>query len=323
MGMGTAGAVLDAIARMRRAEREMARNRPGRVRPPRRRDGGVPDRLPFPCFFLCDTCGRLEEGPSDDPMRRDGNDGGAPGPCPACNATAWVDLRRQSNALAYREAEMMDSSQRNEQSRRRRLWIGGITSTAVTTAVVLWGITLADLGGAALRGMVIVVFPVVWVAASLGVRLLTRRSRTTPSRPQRWRHPLPRARAPRRRRVQGMVRGDASLCAPLSQQPCIGWVVQIWSDGVQLLDEQHHVALGIAGEAFEADSVRLELVAREHEPRPGDEAFARFLQRRGLSPHVPSLRVREALLVPGAIAEVEPGDPEGLVLSASARALAA
>jgi hypothetical protein len=46
---------------------------------------------------------------------------------------------------------------------------------------------------------------------------------------------------------------------------------------------------------------------------------------RGLSPHTPSLRVREACLVPGAVVEVRPRDPAkgGLVLGPSTHALAA
>jgi hypothetical protein len=86
MGAGTAGAVLDAIARMRRAERELARPRRVHVRPLRKRESGIPDRLPFPCFFLCSECGRLEEGTTGDPMRRSSDDQSEPGACPGCNA---------------------------------------------------------------------------------------------------------------------------------------------------------------------------------------------------------------------------------------------
>ena len=129
MGAGTAGAVLDAIARMRRAERELARpRRIMRARPSRRHGGSLPDRLPFPCYFLCDACGRLEEGTRTDPMRRDGEDGDAPGPCPACNAKAWIDLRRESLALAHREVEAVERRMHDERSHGRSLWIGAASS---------------------------------------------------------------------------------------------------------------------------------------------------------------------------------------------------
>lgn len=326
MGSGTAGAVLDAIARMRRAERELARpRRIVRVRPPRTHEGGTPDRLPFPCFFLCDTCGRLEEGPSGDPMRRDGEDGETPGPCPACKANAWIDLRRQSTALAHRESEAMDSRRHDEEGWHLSLWSGAATSTVVTSTLVLWTTTFGDLAGWVTRGMAMLTFMVVWLVTSVGLRRLTRRSLPARTRPRRWRYPLPRPGSRTHRSARGVATGDASLRAPLSQTPCLGWSVQLWSDDGLLLDEQHHVAFTVDRKAFEPDSVRLELEAQELEPRDGDEAFLRFLQRRGLSPHVRSLRVREACLVPGAAVEVQPGDPAkgGLVLSTTVAALAA
>jgi len=321
MGSGTAGAVLDAIARMRRAERELSRRpRIGHVRALPRRDGGAPDRLPFPCFFLCDGCGRLEEGTSNDPMRREGDDDRAPGPCPACHATAWVDLRRQSTALAYREAETMDVRRRAESGDHRSLWLGAATTTAVTTALVLWQPVLIEI-----PAVVMLVFIATWLAASRGVAALARRARPTGAQRPRWRRPVVGSGGSERASVRGTAKGDASLRAPLSQAPCLGWSLQVWSDDVQLLDEQHHVAFAIDGETFEPDSVRLELETRELVVRPDDQAFARFLQRRGLSPHDPSLRVREAYLVPGAVVEVQPRDPVkgGLVLGPSMHALAA
>jgi hypothetical protein len=329
MGSGTAGAVLDAISRMRRAERELARHRVARprfrdLRAVPRRDGGAPDRLPFACFFLCNACGRLEEGSSANPMRRDGADGDAPGACPACNAKAWIDLRSESLALAYRESELMDSRRHDEEGWHFSLWIGAATSTAVTSALVLWTTAFGDLAGM-MRGMVMLVFIVTWLATSVVLRRLTRRSLPVQARPRRWRHPLLHQGGPRRRSVWGAATGDASLRAPLSQTPCLGWSLQVWNDDGPLLDEQLHVELLVEGEAFEPDSVRLELEARELQPRDGDEAFARFLQCRGLTPHDPSLRVREACLVPGTVVEVKPFDPVkgGLVLGASTRALAA
>lgn len=316
MGMGTAGAVLDAIARMRRAERELARpRRNAHLRHRRSHEGGAPDRLPFPCFFLCDACGRLEAASTADPMRRDGESGDAPGPCPACRAQVWIDLRSESVARAHREADAQARRARDDADLRRTVWIGAAIALLAGSAAVPW--TSWVLG---LDWFVLAMLPAGWLVATLAVAALARRMRPVPNRPRRWRSALPRPHGPMRRSVRGRVEGEASLRAPLSHTPCLGWSVQVWSDDGLLLDEQQHAALTVDGDAFEPDSVRLELAARE--PTPSDETFARFLQRRGLSPHDESLRVREAVLVPGAAVAVEGRRPVP-VLRASARAPAA
>lgn len=325
MGMGTAGAVLDAMARMRRAERELARPRGlVRGRSHRNDEERMADRLPFPCFFLCDACGRLEEGSSSDPMRRDGDIARPPRACPACKATAWIDLRQQGIALAYREAESVAVLRHDEKGYVRSFWIGGVTSAAVTTVAILCGM-VAGLTGAPLRGLTMVLFMVTWIATSVGLRRLSRRGRPAQARPRRWRRPLPLPRGVPRRSAHGLVLGEASLQAPLSGEACLGWSVRVWSDHGLLLDDQRHGALAVEGEAFERDSLLLELAGREQSPADGDEAFVRFMQCRGLSPHDPSLRVREAVLLPGAMVDVRPRAPEGgsVVLSTGTRALAA
>lgn len=315
MSMGTAGAVFDAIARMRRAQRELARPRPGHVRPPRSREGGAPDRLPFPCFFLCSACGWLEEGIAGDPMRRLADDEVPSSPCPACHASAWVDLRRQSTALAYREAEALDHRRRVDAGRNHGVWIGALTSAAVTCGLMLAGPGLVVAGEA-----VVALFVATWVVTWLAVRALVRRARPGRARPRRWRLPLPHPLARRHRAVRGTVEGDASLRAPLSQAPCLGWTLQVWSRDELLLDEQHHTALVVDGEAFAPDSVVLALASQEQRPEVGDPAFARFLQRRGLSSHDPALRVREACLVAGTAVALGSDDPAkaDLVLRACA-----
>jgi len=256
-----------------------------------------------------------EEGVTGDPMRRTTDDGAAPGPCPACRATAWVDLRRQSTALAYREAESMDGRGRDDASRGHGLWIGALTSMAVTCGLMLGGP-----GFVVPAEAVVSLFAATWVGTSLAVRALLRRVRPSHARPRRWRHALPRPLDRRRRSVRGAVQGDACLLAPLSQTPCLGWTVQVWSRDELLLDEQHHAALTVEGEALEPDSVVLALAPQELRPEAGDRAFARFLQRRGLSPHDPALRVREACLVAGTAVELAPREPATaeLVLRASA-----
>jgi hypothetical protein len=248
-------------------------------------------------------------------MRRSSDDQSEPGACPGCNAKAWVDLGQESTALAYREAEAMDRRQHEEKGHRRGFWIGAVATTAMASALVLWEPALAEQGG-----VVMLVFVFTWLLTALAVEAIVRRSRPGRARPRRWRHPLPpRLRSPGRRSVSGVAQGDALLNAPLSQEPCLGWTVQVWSDETLLLDEQHHAGFVVDGEAFGPDSVVLELASRELRPQVEDERFARFLQRRGLSLLDPSLRVREACLVPCAVVSVMPGDPVkgDLVLSAS------
>jgi hypothetical protein len=275
------------------------------VRPPRSREGGAPDRLPFPCFFLCGGCGWLEEGIDGDPMRRLADDETAPSsPCPACHTRAWVDLRRQSTALAYREAEALDHRRRADAGRGHGVWIGALTSATVTC-----GLMLVGPGFVVAAEAVVALFVATWVVTGLAVRALVRRAWPGRARPQRWRLPLPRPLARRRRAVRGAVQGEACLLAPLSQVPCLGWTVQVWSRDELLLDEQHHAALVVDGEALAPDSVVLALASQELRPAVGDPAFARFLQRRGLAPHEPALRVREAYLVAGTAVTLGSDDP--------------
>lgn len=308
--MSGAGAVLDAIARMRRAEREMARSRAGRPRPRRTNSAGIPDRLPYPCFFLCGDCGWLEEGATAHPHRRDGDQLAEPGPCPACQAKAWVDLRRQSTALAYREAEAMDGRMLDDTGRREGVWLGGLSGVTLATSLVL-----AEPGLAELPSLVLITFFGTWLATAVLVSTIRRRARPGRARPRRWRRPRP-SHEVRLGPVEGTAVGEPVLHAPMSHTPCLGWAVQVRNEEGLLLDEQHHAELEIDGKRFAADSIALDLGLRELHVKPGDEAFGRFMRRRGLSPHDASLRVYVALLESGTAVALAPRSAAqgGLVL---------
>jgi hypothetical protein len=296
MGAGTAGAVLDAIARMRQIERQMARPRVrSHLRFPRRRED-VCDRLPFPCFFLCGDCGWLEEGTTGHPLRREADDGSEPGgPCPACQAKAWVDLRHQSIALAYREAEAIDHTLVDDRGWHRGVWIGGLASMSIIAAAV-WLVPALT----SLDVLLLVPFVGMWLAVALAVAALSRHTRPGRARPRRWRRALPRPRAPgvSRGASHGTVEGDPGLLAPLGRVPCLGWALQVWNDEGLLLDEQQHAAFVLNGQTHPPDSVALDLPLRD-ELAARDQELYRFMQRRGLSPHDVSLRVYAAYLVPG------------------------
>lgn len=275
----------------------MARRRLSRSQlvAPKSRDCDTPDRLPYPCYYLCSDCGWLQSGRTGDPMRHD-REPVPPGPCASCSATAWVDLARQSTALAYREAEALDEDMADDRSWGRSVLLGSVLGAATTAAVA-----------AAFPQTVDAVGPL--SAAGFGVGSLVtalardffRRTRSGRARPRRWRRPLPRPEVDSRVEsvVHGVVEGECSLAAPLSGEPCLGWAVHVWNDEGLLLDEQSHGAFSVEGRAFEQDTVTLDLARRgvlradAHDP-----AFVRFMRRRGLSPHDSSLRIYEAHLRP-------------------------
>jgi len=315
-----AGAVLDAISRMRRANREMARRRMSRVvRPPKSRQCDTPDRLPYPCYFLCTDCGRLEDGLTGDPMRRD-ESMGEPGACPHCRAHAWVELGKQSVALAYREAEATDDDMHDDDGRVHGFALG-MSTFVLALGVATW------LAPTTAVGPVIALSLVLSLLVNRSHRALNRRARPGRARARRWRRPVPRPRtASAVRRVHhGVVEGDAVLRTPLGQEPCVGWVVKVWRDDELLLDEQCHADLEVDGERFESDTVTLDLAPRSIlHPKADDEAFVRFMRRRGLSPHDGSLRIYEGRLLCGApVALRQHRSPQGAgpVLTQAPRAL--
>lgn len=275
----------------------MARRRLSRklVRP-KSRDCDTPDRLPYPCYYLCSDCGWLEEGRVGDPMRHD-REPVAPGTCPSCSATAWVDLGLRSMALGYREAEALDEDMADDRSWGRSVTLGALLGAATTAALatvfplaldVVGPLTAAGIGVGAL-GTVI-------------ARAIGRHTRSGRARPRRWRRPLPRpdATSPVEGTLLGVVEGECSLTAPLTGEPCLGWAVHVWNDEGLLLDEQSHGAFTIEGREHQADTVTLDLARRGVLHRTAtDPAFVRFMQRRGLSPHDSSLRIYEAHLKPG------------------------
>ncbi len=279
----------------------MARSRAGRPRPLRTNSVTIPDRLPYPCFFLCGDCGWLEDGSRGDPLRRDSDELAAPGPCPSCQAKAWVDLGRQSTALAYREAEALDGRLHDETGRNGGVMLGGLAGIAVAAWMVVLDPLLAEF-----PSLMVAVFFGTWLATALGVNAIVRRVRPGRARPRRWRRPLPRTSTTPLRAAHGLVEGEPVLHAPLGHEPCLGWEVRVYNDEGLLLDEQRHAALTIDGHAFAPDSIALDLTRHELRPTAIDDGLAQFLRRRGLSPHDATLRITLAHLVPGTAVALEP-----------------
>ncbi|MEX1364348.1 MAG: hypothetical protein AB1Z98_14575 [Nannocystaceae bacterium] len=302
----------------------MARRRVSRrLTRPKSRDCVTPDRLPHPCYYLCSECGWLQDGRVGDPHRSTAGPT-APGACPSCSETAWVDLGLHSTALGYLEAEAAGREIVDDRSLGRASVLGlGIA------AAVIAGLSLRfpDLPGNEL------LMPLIGMATALAVaftittvRRALRRSR---ARARRWRRPLPQPLSGSRTAgvTHGVVDGEATRRTPLGGEPCVGWAIQVWSDEGLLLDEQSHAELTIEGQHFEADTVTLDLACRHRlQPNTSDPAFVRFMQRRGLSPHDLGLRIYEAHLRPGVpVALVRNETPRGSspVLSQAPRDLAA
>lgn len=318
--------VQDAIARMRQANRAMTRTRISRrdirLNLPHHHDH-VSDNLPYACYFLCDACGWLEDGPTaGDPMRSD-RDSAEPGPCPSCHGKSWIDLRKESLALAYRESEAFGGQLLAARGRRFGLWGGAIVSTA---ALVTMAAYFPEAMGSPAATMT--AFVLVWTLIGTSIAALVRRARPGRARPRRWRRPLSRSTMTNARGsdVQGVVEGEAKLQTPLGRDQCVAWSVQVWNDDGQLLDEQHHAALTVDGVDLPSDSVALDLVPRRQlHPAANDEGFVRFMARRGLSPHDSSLRIYESHLVPGVPVTLHRSgglDHAKLVLCQAPRALA-
>lgn len=317
----------------------MARTRVSRrdVRLCHTRHSDIPDRLPYPCYFLCGECGWLEDGPVAHPLRSVADEAHEPGPCPSCQAKSWVDLRKQTIAQTYREAEVLDATMRNDRARRYGLWLGA------SFGVVTLGGVVAELPRPPeLLGLPVpLVLPVLlglglvaWLITGTAIAAIIRRVQPGRAGRCRWRRALPRPiavsggnravadRAP----VEGVVEGETVLQTPLGREPCVAWAVQVWSGDHLLLDEQHHAPLTIDGVRVPSDTVGLDFATRRQRyPSGNDEAFQRFMAQRGLSPHDSSLRIYESHLVSGVPAALHRGrgrDSGGLVLSQAPRALA-
>lgn len=270
------------------------------VSPPKSRRCDTPDRLPHPCDVVCAECGRLETvvPASGDPMRRSTSTQPL-GSCPHCHARSWVDVGLQSVALAYQEFEATECELHESACRRRGWWVGLSVGLLYIYCVMMHVQLPVHIAAGDMLPLLSLAFG--WMAYR-GATAVHRRTRPGRARPRRWRRPSPRPMPEggvgRVRKT--MVEGHAGLRTPLGDEPCVGWVVRVWSGGDLLLDEQRHGPLEIDGEPVEPDTLTLDLAVRTVPvPAPTDPAFVRFMRQRGLSPHDEGLRIAAARLLPG------------------------
>lgn len=292
MGAGTAGAVFDAIARMKRDMPKFGRQRSS-VRP---HELGVgPKKEPFDCMFLCDACGYLCD---TDP------------PCPSCGRSEWIDLDYWGLAEALRAREEEERKNPSPQVK----WQVRLASLATGSAV---GVGCA--AGLALAGVVALGWPALLgfgagataLTHGLGRRrigwsLMARRVQ----RPTRWRLPLPlpAADAQVAERVVGHPEPRGPLLrAPFSGRPCLGYELGVLFDApndawppIWVLREMRSCAFEVAGRVVDADAVSLALpIAPITAPAMTEAEHQRFLRERGLFLADGAFDLFEAIIEPG------------------------
>lgn len=305
MGMGTAGAVFDALARLRRDMPKFGSKRSS-VRP--HELGGGPKKESFDCMFLCDACGYLCD---TDP------------PCPSCGRTEWIDLDYWGLAEALRARE--------EDERRHPpadiTWRVRLTSIA---AGLLFGVLCS--AGLELSGLLAFDWPALLGLGAGGAAMthgLGRRQiawgmlARQVQRPTRWRLPLPLPApdAGAGERLVGHVEPRGPLLqAPFSGRPCVGYQIAVMFDApndawppLWVLDEMRSCAFEVQGRAIAADRVSL-VGPIEHIIRPfmTETERQRFLRVRGLFLADGQFDLFESIIEPGQACELLwPNAPAG------------
>lgn len=298
------GATIDVIARMRKDRQQMASKRTS-IRP--HMLGSGPPKESFDCLFLCDGCGYL----SDTDAR-----------CPACGATAWIDLDYWVHAEALRARE--EEERRNPSKEVR--WQVRLASLAAGSTLGAGCVGLLAAAGVALAWPVALGLGVTSVAAAhglgqrrIGWSLMARRVRD----PTRWRLPLPSIdpAAKIRERISGHLAPQGALLrAPFTGRPCIGYEIAVLFDTpedawppIWVLREMRSCAFDVRGRAVEADKAWLALpTAPISQPALDDDAKAKFLRQRGLFLGDGQFDLFESIIEPGRPYElVWPSLPEG------------
>ncbi len=271
--------------------------------------------------LLCSECGRLTwpDAVSASPHRASG-----PAPhrsaCPHCESSAWIDLRRESTALAIREGEQGFAAQASASVDILRkaglglvvgLFVGVLASTSL----------LAGVGIAMLAG----------VAGGLaGVRLRRMSAPSERTLPDRWSLALPPV-AENTTTVEGHAQDVELLRSPLTGRSCIAFEVGLRGDrnssgelSSWALLEQRVAAMSIAGAPVNPATTFAELPREslgELAPDTLDRAAVEWLLERGFSSVGSNLIVFESILAPqGLVSFVQ--SPQGCVLRPASTALA-
>ncbi len=248
--------------------------------------------------LLCSECGRLTwpEAAATSPHRASAQDEFAV-PCPHCTARAWIDLRRESTALAIREGEQgVAQSESASVDTLRKAGLGVIFGSfvgVIATSSVVAGLTIAGLCGLA--------------AGLAAVRL---RKISVPAKrtlPDRWALALPPSQEPERH-VQGSPRVDELIRSPLTGRACLAYEVGLREDDDAAGELHSWALLEQRVAAFEVDGVSVEPeetfveVARERlgafSTEELDAPAIEWLTERGFSAVGSTLVVYESIVPP-------------------------
>lgn len=270
--------------------------------------------------LLCSECGRLTWP-----------DAGAASPhrmseqtpqladCPHCDSRAWIDLRRESTAIAIREGEQgVAAAESASVDILRKAGLGVVVGSFVgilATSSLLAGFCIAMLAG---------------VAGGLaGVRL--RRMSVPPKRtlPDRWSLALPPA-SEGAAVVEGVAEDVELLRSPLTGRTCVAFEVGLRQDlnstghlSSWALLEQRVSTMRIDGTPVEPAATFVEIPREslgELAPEILDAAAVEWLLERGFTPVGSNLIAYESVVLPSARLSLVWG-PKGAVLRPASTAL--
>ncbi len=266
------------------------------------------DRVRATGALLCSECGRLEWPDQTAASPHRATDGVEQHrACPHCEARAWIDLRRESTALAIRQGEEGGAARESVWADTGRkagigLIIGSILGLLVTSS--LWAGTLVALLSGA--------------AVGLGALRLRRISMAPPSPlPDRWSLALPPA-EPMTETHRGRPEVTETLRAPLTGRACVAYEVGLRADGDAdgelsswALLEQRVAAQTVDGCSVDPDAT-FARPPREYlgelSPQLLDAAGMEWLAERGFSAVGSNLRVYESIVPVDADVELSRGD---------------
>ena len=219
--------------------------------------------------------------------------------CPHCQSRAWIDLRRESTAIAIREGEQgfaaADSASVDILRKAGLGVVVGLFVGVLATNSVVAGLCIAALAG---------------VAGGLaGARL--RKMSAAPKRtlPDRWSLALPPA-AETTTTTEGIAQQVELLRSPLTGRSCVAYEVGLRDDldrtdelSSWALLEQRVASMSIGGVVVNPSATFVELSREslgELDPQNLDAAAVEWLLERGFTPVGSTLTVFESVLLPQA-----------------------
>lgn len=269
-----------------------------RARRERTRDPDEEEVVRATGALLCSECGRLAwpDAGSASPHRTSEQ---APqrAECPHCQSRAWIDLRRESTAIAIREGEQgFAAADSASVDILRKAGLGVVVGSFVgilATSSLVAGLCIALLAGAA--------------GGLAGVRL--RRMSVAPKRtlPDRWSLALPPA-TEATTTTEGIPQDVELLRSPLTGRTCVAFEVGLREDlnsGGELsswaLLEQCVAPMRVAEAVVNPSTTFVELRREslgELDPESLDAAAVEWLLERGFTPVGSTLTVYESVLMP-------------------------